>query len=285
MPDPYKRHEADENRLRAALFGAAGAGVLYKLRTIPPRVWIPGGSWHGTAPMIRQRRANALARSTWWTAPWAEYLESTTETLERITRESMSPIIRRLGGRMSQEAQAVTEANAVAAAREYAATLAAQIEADTFAGLKMAMGGLERGIPAGELRRQLAARLGPTAKQLSRIHRWERRVILEGKMTRSQILAELKRRARRAAMARARPMASDALVRQVSESRTAVFSAAGVLVSSGNPLDDATRDLHAEQTAVTRATPTPAGQPWAAGAPFAGSPPYEILCRCWIEGG
>lgn len=271
MPDPYEPHAATESAIRRLLFALRGGGVLGQLRTIPPALSVP----------IRQQNIGALLRHPWWLKAWEGFETGLSSRLISLSRSSSSALIRELSARGAAE---ISRRLADDFARNFANEIARGAAFKTEAGLRVAIEHVwERGKAGAVLRRELAGRLGPTAKQLEHIHRWELRRAAEG-MERAEILAGIRRRAIRASQLRANVMASEALVRQVSESRIKVFSLAGMLVSSGNPLDKRTRPLHFDQTAVTRANPTPPGEAWAAGSPFAGPPPYEILCRCWIEG-
>lgn len=274
MPDFYEPYETDENLLRLLLFGAGGAGILGILRGRIPR---------SLGAAARRRNSTAFLASPWWRAAWERFELALAERISLLSRRSGSAAMGELSARLGAGLSIRLADERVAV---YATTLAQQLRFDTGAGLAAALAHIwEPGRPGAELIRELEARLGPTARQLTGrrgIHRWERRQIEAG-VAPSQILAGVRQRTRAAVRLRAEVMAGDATVRTVSESRTEVFSAAGVLVSSGNPLDDRTEDTHAEHTFATRADPTPAGEPWTASAPLSGLPPYRPKCRCWVE--
>lgn len=281
--DPYREFSRVEAILAALLFGSAGAGAIGQLRKIPPRLGV----------LVKRRDAESLLNSNWWRSTWLRFknghrtaggnvVAGIVTRLVRLSRASSSAAIRELGARVTGR---ISTRLAERQARAFALALANQTKADTAAGLVAALDDIKgRGVSSAELRRRLEARLGPTVAQLAEIRRLEIRDLGRG-MTPDQAQRAVKRRALAGVRLRSSIMAESALVRQVSESRIAVFAEAGVLISSGNPLDQSTRDLHRRQTEVTRANPLPAGGAslWVPAAPFPGPPGYEIRCRCWIE--
>lgn len=277
MPaDPYTPHEEDEHALRVALYGAGIGGVLGYLRgrlpTFFDRVHV--------GRLIR-RNPGAITSSAWYIEAWEAFEARISTRLVSLSRSAASRTIRTLS---AKAAAGISTRLAEDFARTYAAEVAAFHRTTTAAGIKEAARVLaQREGSISSLAQQLGERIGPTPRQLRRIHAGEAKRIADGVMTRKQIRRWIKRSAGKASLARAKMFASDAVVRQVSESRRAVFEEAGLLIYSANVGDDRVRDLHRAQTAVTRANPTPAGLPWAAGAPFSGLPPYEIGCRCWPE--
>lgn len=281
--DPYREFSRTEEILRALLFGGAGAGAIGALRRIPPRLGI----------LVKRRDSEALLRSRWWTSTWARFRQGyktaggnvvagLVTRLVTLSRSSSSAAIRELGARF---VGTISTKLAEREARAFALSLADTVRNDTAAGLVSALDDIKgRGKTSRELREALEARLGPTPKQLAEIRRLELKD-LRGGMSPEQALRRVRTRAVRDVRVRAGLMAESALVRQITESRIAIFEEAGVLLSSGNPLDGATRDDHRAQTLITRANPLPAGGPrlWVAEAPFSGPPGYAPRCRCWIE--
>lgn len=292
MPDPYGRHRDDERALELALWagtlGALGVGfetvrraLFWRIQHPPPRIQLPGERRQSMVRLIRTRQSATILRSAWWTGIWADFERQAGSILARLSLKAASPLVRRYSSRITP-ARVLDEV--LADADDYARRLVLEIRKITEGALPVGLEAVARQRPAtSEIRKLLAVRLGPAPAQVEQINRWEARAIREGKLSREEILIELRRRGRSAIKQRVDPIASDALVRRASEARIQVLRAAGRLVSSGNPLDDRTTPADRDQTLATRANPTPAGGPWALEAPHRGLPPYHRKCRCWVE--
>lgn len=269
---PLDDLEEQELALRAALFGLFAGGVFGAVRNPPRSPFFT--RW------ILQRDSQAILTSRWWRNLWQAGHDRILPLLVRISREAGSAAWREIAAGFSERR---ARELAVELAGLRAEALIAELTASTADGLQRALFDMRvRELAVVQLRDELAARLGPTRKQLRRIARWE--ALERAKGTGAvEILRGVRSRVRNATRLRAGIIASDEVVGRVAASRVAVFEEEGVLVFSANVGDDRVEPLDTLQTEVTSASPTPAGQAWTPAAPFSGLMPYHAGCRCWVQ--
>lgn len=287
---PYEATHRLEQELRRGLFGEGNTGALGALRS-------PSAA--GQAALIRGVRTNSpkpITLSRWWGQIWRNAESELRDVLERIARRSGGFAWDEAAGRFRRRGKFAPALEAAALlgrpeARELAVDHARRRAAEIVEFLRQSQAVVaqravfelrDRELVAREIAQEIALRLGPSERQLRRILVWQAREEAAGR-PRRQILQSLARRTRAASLQRATVIASDELVRQVSESRLSTFGALGLLVYSENMRDERVRSLHREQTRITRANPTRPDESWREGPPFSGRPPYEVRCRCWIE--
>ena len=148
--------ERSETALRAALFGVVAGGVFGKIRNPPRSPYFSG--------LLRRRDTGAVLGSRWWQDSWAWLHAKTDPLLTRIARDAGSAAVREFAAGLVEE-RALTAA--LATAEGQAAAMVAEIQATSAATLQELISDLgARDIATARLRDELAARLGPTPRQL-----------------------------------------------------------------------------------------------------------------------
>lgn len=268
---PLDDLEEQELALRAALFGLFAGGVFGAVRNPPRSPFFT--RW------ILQRDSQAILTSRWWRNLWQAGHDRILPLLVRISREAGSAAWREIAAGFSERR---ARELAVELAGLRAEALIAELTASTADGLQRALFDMRvRELAVVQLRDELAARLGPTRKQLRRIARWEALERAKGTGA-AEILRGVRSRSRNAVGLRARMIASDEIAGRAFDARVAVFAEEGVEFYSENQQDDAVRDLHSLQTVITRANPSQPGEDWTPAAPFSGPHPFEVGCRCFV---
>lgn len=271
-PDPFKAVEAHETELRRSVYGPKRGGVLGLIRH--PR----GAGQRVYERFARHRNAAVITGSRWWGKIWRQAEGRAVDALVRVSRTGGSGAVRDLAAGLAEDR---AREIAVEVARERAVAAVADLARTVSLSAETALSMIDRkGLLVREMTDELAARLGPTLKQLEQIRRYQERALRQG-LSRAEVLREVRRRAHSATMLRARVMADHHVSAQLSEARLSVFKEAGALIYSASVPDNRRRELHRQQTVITRANPTPAGQPWRGSPPFPGMSPYERFCRCW----
>ncbi len=258
-----------EAALRALFFGQASGGVFGALRRFPRSPAFTGE--------IGRNGGGAIVQSSWWADIWSRLRDRALPLATKISRDAGSAAWREFAAGFAEER---ARELAVDFARSRAKEILGQVEATTVAGVQQTAFDLSsKDLALAQLREELAARIGPTPKQLARIRLWEAAQRAAG-IPAGQIAAGVRARILAAIRMRADAIAAQAFMEVSNNSLMAVYAEEGLLVYSASVPDDRRRELHRIQTVITLANPKPAGQPWAPGAPFRGPPPYEIFCRC-----
>lgn len=283
--DAYQEYSDEEHLLILLLFGGAvGSGILSimgrvtntRRAGIPRSLQPPGGNRIQTTLAIRGRQVGAFTGSVWWIKLWADLTAAAEQLFGRISQTSAARAL------LPFSTAGISADLAVELARRHAREMVAALQVKTAEGLAEALAAIGPRPPGG-LVQALADRLGPTSAQIARIRLGEATRIAAG-MERRELRRWIRSQTRNASAARARGFAGEAIVTEVTRAEVAAWEAVGgVLVFSANAGDARVRALHRTQTAVTRATPLPAGSGFAPGAPFQLPPPYAINCRCRIR--